>query len=528
MNQIIEKIWHSKWSLSLLIGLFLGLSFPPVPLPFLVFPAFFLLFRLVDLSSSAREAAYWAYPGFVLWNIIVTYWLVMATVAGGIAAILANAAVMTVPVMLQYHSQKYFTKWWSIALLQTAFWISYEYLHHQWDLAWPWLTIGNAWSNVPNLVQYISITGYLGISFWIVLTSALSYQAIIRAERKPIMTGVSLLFFPLVSLMMLGLSSAEKPKELQEVVVVQPNLDSYEPNGGFDSAAKATSHLIRLSDSLHTPDTELIVWPENSIQSNITNRDSFGDPTGQTKRRLQNKVLEWDATLLAGATYYEFYSSDNTPALPYYDSNSRPYLPFNAALAFSPDQLDIYRKYNLVPIVERIPFVHFLDAIDLFGWVNWNQIQNYGKGQENNQFSVGSTKTPALICYDSVFPSWVKSFVQEGAGYLTIITNDGWWGNTSGHSQHFAYARLRAVEFNRWVVRSANNGISGIITPDGSVEVRTPYWETTAFRYDVPVLTSQTLYARYGDWLPVGMLVLAFGGIGYIFFNTKNSRKDSM
>lgn len=522
----IQKLWNSKGWLSVAAGILLGLSYPPVPLPLLTIPAFILIFRIVDLSVSARESAYYTYPAFLLWNIIGTYWLTMATMAGGIAAILANAAVMTLPVMLQYYFQKSNISSGLIALFQTACWISFEYLHHHWDLAWPWLSVGNAWSNVPELVQYISLTGYLGISFWIVLTSALAYQAF-RAGTKPILAGVSLLFFPLVSVIMLGLSSAEKPKALQEVVVVQPNFDSYEPNGGFNSAAEATNHLMRLSDSLYTPDTELIVWPENAIQSNITNRDNLGDPTGQTKRRLQEKVREWDATLLAGATYYEYYSSDNAPALPYSDRNSRPYLPFNAGLGFSPDQLDIYRKYNLVPIVERIPFVHFLNAVDLFGWVNWNQIQGYGKGRENDQFSVGSTQTPALICYDSVFPSWVRSFVQEGAGYLTIITNDGWWGNTSGHSQHFAYARLRAIEFNRWVVRSANNGISGIIGPDGSVEVRTPYWETTAFRYDVPVLTTQTFYARYGDWLPVGMLVLSFGGIGYTFVN-KIRRKDSI
>ncbi len=111
--------------------------------------------------------------------------------------------------------------------------------------------------------------------------------------------------------------------------------------------------------------------------------------------------------------------------------------------------------------------------------------------------------------------------MRNGAGYLTIITNDGWWGNTSGHEQHFAYARLRAIEFDRWIVRSANNGISGIIAPDGSVKVETPYWKTTAFNYDVPVLTSQTFYTRFGDWLPYLMIALSIFGIGGSFLGKK-------
>src|SRR5699024_3395289 len=115
----------------------------------------------------------------------------------------------------------------------------------------------------------------------------------------------------------------------------------------------------------------------------------------------------------------------------------------------------------------------------------------------------------ALICYDSVYPGWVRQFVQKGAGFVSIITNDGWWGHSSGHLQHFAYARLRAIALQRWVVRSANNGISGIIAPDGSVKVQTDYWTRTAFRHEVRILHELTFYARWGDWLAILMLFIA-------------------
>jgi len=510
---------NSRWTLTLAAGLLLGLSYPPFPLPFLIFPGFLCLFRIIELSSSAREAARWTYPGLLIWNLIATYWLMLATFAGGVAAILANAAVMTIPVMLQYRFQRSGFSPWLIALLQAACWVAFEYLHHHWDLAWPWLTAANAWANVPQLLQYISITGMWGASFWILFTAGLAFQVLRGAGRRTKVLLYTVFFaFPLLSLAMLWMPSSTPSGSTHEVVVVQPNFEPYEPNGGYPTPGQALDHLLRLSDSVRTPQTDLIAWPENAIQSDISNLDHFGGMTGTTRRRLAQKAAAWGTVVIAGATYFEYYSSDESPALPYYGREDRPYLPFNAALKFQADQpMQVYRKHNLVPIVERIPFVHFLHAVDLFGWVNWNRIQGYGKGKEPNQFVVEDTRTPALICYDSVYPSWIRNFVQRGAGYLTIITNDGWWGHTSGHAQHFAYARLRAVEYDRWVVRSANNGISGIIASDGSVKKETPYQKTTAFRYDVPVLTTQTWYARLGDWLAFGLLVLSVAAAGYLF-----------
>jgi len=513
----IQNFWNNKFGLTLSIGILLGLSWPPLPLPFLVFPAFLLLFRLVDLCDSAREAAYWSYPAFVIWNIITTYWLVMASVAAGVAAILANAAVMTVPVLLFYKARKKITNPWLISLVQTSFWVSYEYLHHHWDLAWPWLAVGNAWANMPDLVQYISATGYLGISFWVILTCALGYQAIKQSSQQVGLAAIGIaLLFPLTSLLQLPWLDTETDESL-EVAVVQPNFDSYQPYGGLGSARQSLDLMIHLTDSVSSDNTKLAVWPENGLP-NVASRRVENPTTNSIKPTLANQAFRWNTTIIAGTRYTEYFSSENAPALPKY-INSTPYLTYNTALGFQPDStIDIYRKYNLVPVVERLPFVHFLNAIDIGGWVDWASIQQFGKGYEADQFQVLSTKTPALICYDSVFPGWVREFVTRGAGFITVITNDGWWGDTSGHEQHFAYARLRALEFRRWVVRSANNGISGIIAPDGSIQVETDYWTRTAFRYQVPVMHQQTIYAQFGDWLPIGMLIISGLGMGLIYY----------
>lgn len=521
MKSTVQHFWNNKWLLSISSGILLGLSFPPFPFPFLQFPALIFVFRLLTLCESARQAAYYIYPGFLIWNLIVSYWLMMASLAAGIAAILANAVLMAVVVMLQYTTQKKLSSSWLIALLQTAFWVSFEYLHHHWDLSWPWLTLANGWSNIPEIVQYISVTGFWGTSFWVAFTSALGYQAI-QHNRRSLKVGAAaiLILFPIISLIQLPFVSTQSEQSVK-AVVAQPNFDSYEDFGGFSSSQQALDLLLSISDSVRTPDTDLIIWPENGIHPNLSNRNTGNIAANLSKNKLKNRSSEWNTTILGGTRFYEFYDKNNYPALPRW-SGETPYLAYNAAVAFYPDSTtEIYRKHNLVPVVERFPFVHFFNTIDVFGWVNWANIQSFGKGSEPDQFRARSTKTPALICYDSVYPSWIRKFVNNGAGFITVITNDGWWGNTSGHEQHFAYARLRSIEFRRWVVRSANNGISGIIAADGTVKKRTEYWTRTAFRYDVPILTDLTFYARFGDWLPMGLLIIAFGGSVFFIINRK-------
>lgn len=173
------QLWNHPWVLSILSALFLCLSFPPFNLGLLQIPAFILLFRLSVISVSVRQMIYYTYPSFVLWNLFSTYWLMMATFTGGAAAIFANAALMLIPLWMI--RQLFLSDMNPVlaSFIAASAWLSYEFLHHQWDLAWPWLTLGNAWSNHTGIIQYISVTGVWGISFWVVFTAALTYQSIV-------------------------------------------------------------------------------------------------------------------------------------------------------------------------------------------------------------------------------------------------------------------------------------------------------------------------------------------------------------
>jgi len=504
-------LWDEPWALSLFSAILLWLSFPPFNLGLLQIPAIVLLIRLSVISVSVRQMIFYAYPSFVLWNLLSTYWLMMATVTGGLAAITANAALMLIPLgLIRYLFQKVLQPVLS-SLLAAAIWVSYEYLHHQWDLAWPWLTLGNAWSNLTTIIQYISVTGVWGISFWVVFTAALTYQSIVtRSKSIQKLAAVVLFSVPILSL--ISIPTIQQPEDRPlNVLIVQPNSDSYEDYGGHATHDDLITHLLTLSDDGRTDSTDLIIWPENAINSPIT----LGS---YTISRIRDSLDVWNTELITGSSYLKLYDEDTAPALTRGVRNNRQFNIYNAAFHLSPSYTEIYEKGRLVPVVERFPFIEFFHAIDHFNWVDLGSHMGYGLGSEATVFSMDEGKTPALICYDSVFPGWVNQFVNNGADFLTIVTNDGWWGDSHGHIQHFAYARLRAIEQRRWIARSANNGISGVISPDGRVQIETEYWTEDVISHQIYRSSHITIYARFGDWLPLFMLIFSTGGLLYVKF----------
>src|SRR5690625_1154659 len=492
---MFQKFWNQPWILSITAGLMLALSFPPIDLVFLQFPAFILMFRLADLAVDLKDLLWKSWIGFLIWNVLTTYWLTFATIAGGAAAIIANSLLMVIPLIIIRYLLHSRLATLAIALLAGSVWVSYEFMHHNWDLAWPWLALGNGWANQPDLIQYISVTGHLAVSFWVIVTSMLFYLWLREPhKRRTAVTGVAvLILFPILSVISKASYQPNTDREM-EVAVVQPNLDSYLDYGGVGSVDELLTLLFEISDSVRTENTDLLLWPENALNS-LVSRDS------RLNSRIEDTLRTWDVELITGAGLIDYYPPGMEPRVTRGTIEGHRYNIYNSGLHYDGDSLnEVYKKGKLVPIVERMPFVETFKTLDILGLVNWGEVVGYGKGIETNIFEIGQESVPALICYDSVFSGWVGDFVRNDATFLSIITNDGWWGNTSGHLQHFAYARLRAIEYRKWVARSANNGTSGIIAPDGDVKVATDYWTRTAFTYTIHPNNTTTLYARYGNW----------------------------
>ncbi|MEX2402635.1 MAG: apolipoprotein N-acyltransferase [Balneolales bacterium] len=513
----LKQFWDQKWWLSIAAGLLLGLSFPPFPFPFLMVPAFIFLLRVCDLTTSYRETALIGFAGFVTWNVIVTYWLLIATIMAGIPAIVANSILMTIPFSLIKLARERFNQPLLVAFLQASAWVTFEFLHHRWDLAWPWLTLGNGFSNAIPFIQYISVTGVLGISFWVIFSASLIYHVTQQPSRKYMIATAIALVLPLAISLVIFWSYDDEPVDSIEVAVMQPNYDSYLDMAGYSDPYEPLENLLEFTDSVKTDNTDFTLWPENALIGNI----ELGYPSTMDNLIMQY-AEQWDFPVISGASVIRLYEEHEAPDLYRGHYRNKPYNVFNAAVAHYPDKTILhYEKAKLVPFIERFPFVDFLSRFEATG-IDWGAIAIFGKGIDRTMFDVNGHRIPALICYDSVYPDWVRKFVLDGADIITVITNDGWWGNSSGHIQHYDYAKLRAIENRRTVIRSANNGLSGAIGPDGRVHVKTEYWTRDGFTYNASVYDTQTFYTRHGDL--IGWMSM-FTTFGLVIFHFTKRRK---
>jgi apolipoprotein N-acyltransferase len=214
-----------------------------------------------------------------------------------------------------------------------------------------------------------------------------------------------------------------------------------------------------------------------------------------------------NGNLISGISSYRLYDKAESPTAQY-RTEVKKYLDyFNAAVQIeNSPKVQFYHKSKLVPGVEQMPFASILAFLKpvfaSFGGSSGGFGKQDSPGVLYSQSGIGAAP---VICYESIWGEWVAKSVKSGAQFIAIVTNDGWWGNTSGKDQHLQYAKLRAIETRRWVARSANTGISGFINQRGDIVKKSKWWEATALKADINLNEQLTVYVRFGD-------VIAFAG----------------
>ena len=192
----------------------------------------------------------------------------------------------------------------------------------------------------------------------------------------------------------------------------------------------------------------------------------------------------------------------------------------NAAFLLAPGRglVERYDKLQLVPFGETVPLRSILFFIEPLV----EQVGAFTPGSEMPL--LGSTVSLAgaeeeltpfgvAICYEVIYPQLIAAQVRRGATFLTTITNDAWFGRTSAPAQHFAMAVVRAAETRRWLVRAANTGISGIVSPQGEVGVATPLFEVRLARGSVRPLRHLTFAARHPQMVPGACVMILAGAV---------------
>jgi apolipoprotein N-acyltransferase len=154
-------------------------------------------------------------------------------------------------------------------------------------------------------------------------------------------------------------------------------------------------------------------------------------------------------------------------------------------------------KMRLVPFGEFLPFGGVLPFIRTAVGM-----EDFDAGREVRLFDVKGAKFGAMVCFESAYAAQSRLIARQGADFLAVITNDGWYGRSAGPTQHHALSRLRAVETRRPVVRSANTGISSIVDPAGRLTATLELEKSGAAVGGIAPHSAATLFMKWGSlWL---------------------------
>ena len=546
----------TKISLALLSGLLIAASWPTNGFTPLIFIAFVPLIFLQDNSQQSTvnkkdNIFLFSFLTFLVWNSLTTWWVWNSTPAGSIAMILLNSTFMATTFWLYHFTRKKIFHNKKGFFLLILFFLAFENLHLTWQLNWPWLNIGNIFSHNHTWVQWYEFTGTAGGTIWVLLANILAYKVLKRLQdykttrpqdltpesventtgefgtstssvTKPnpqflssstpqILLFLAVVLIPIIASKIMYHSYEEKGEEV-EVVVAQPNIDPWKEEFRL-SAAEILDRNFSVAEPLITENTRFVLSPESTIHESIwLEKIKLYRSIKESKLFSKNNNI----TYIVGASTLGLASDKNDfAARKFYDADEY-YYSYNTALSINDTaDIQIHQKSKLTPGVEMMPSWWFLRpiknlAIDLGGTVGTLKSED-----TVSVFDYSKYKVAPLICYESVFGDYVTDFVRNGANMIFVITNDGWWGDTPGHRQHFEMSKLRAIENRRSVARSANTGVSGFINQRGDVIECSNYWEPTALRNTLNVNDEMTFYSRHGDYIYraasfIAALVLCF------------------
>ncbi len=525
------KILNHPYFLALTGGLLLYLAWPTMPLTPLIFIAFvpFLLIEKGFRMQAAGHGKYGnsfffvSYAMLVCWNGLTLWWICYASDWGGVFIILSNALLQMLPLLVFHAARKKLSKYASYAYLIIC-WLAFERFHNDWQLAMPWLTLGNGLAMQPEWIQWYSVTGAAGGTVWVWVVNILIFEAMElslggKSHKQWLLPVVAITAPILLSFWMLQLERGKENKECPtiEVVVVQPNIDPYNEKFEANTLQLQLEKMVDLAEKAVTPKTKYVVFPETAIPMGLMIEEINTDESIAYLRQFLKKHPQ--LKLITGASLFTKYKYKATATAHPIGTTGEYYDSYNSALQLdSSRKFLVYHKSKLVPGVESMPYVtqfSFLEkfAINMGGTVGSLGVQN----KRSVFFNDEKMGVAPVICYESIFGDYVTEYVRLGANFIFIVTNDGWWQDTDGHRQHLAYARLRAIETRRAIARSANTGISCFIYPDGSTYQNTPWWKEAAIRMNIPYRNDLTFFVRHGDivgwlsqWLALGCLIFLF------------------
>ena len=357
----------------------------------------------------------------------------------------------------------------------------------------PWVLLGYSQTSVLPIAQFASVFGVYGLSMLVASVSA-AVAMYATARSGPAKAGhylpAGLVLAVLITVAVWGSLRASRAEWTHtgdpiRVGLIQGNVDQAEKMGGTRAGAIFQDYMAMTRQAIREG-AEFILWPESSTPFLF---------------EVDVAAAEQVRTLARQARVSILFGSDQVER----GEHGSPMKYFNSAFLVRPDGSTggVYRKIHLVPFGEYVP----LKRVFFFAAPLVEAVSDFSAGEDAVLLPVGTHTVSTSICYEVVYPDLVRRFVAAGSEMLTTITNDAWFGATSAPYQHFEQASMRAIEEGRYLVRSANTGISGIVDPYGRVITRTAIFQPAVTVGEARFLTASTFYARHGDVLAYASVV---------------------
>lgn len=523
----------------LLSAILLTLAQPPFPTGWLAYVA--LVPYLIGLEGlrGRRAFGYGFLWGFAT-NLFGLYWVALVTLPGLFAALIYLSILDGIFTVLLCRIRSDLRGY-----LLPFLWTAFVFAKSAGEMGFPWLTLALTQTWTPAAIQGASLAGAWLLDLWVAAVNGLTYKGLqrllkqtgkitigrgARALAPAAALAILVLLYGRIVLAVGGAGRSEEFSALhprREATGIVDSSGTAERGeavppwvtpgtrplrvaaiqGSVRPELKLKPHLLYYNTYLYRRlsraalaaaggDLDLIVWPESAVPQYL-------NASYRTRREVQGIQRELGIPVITGA--FAYFTDPSARG------GGRSY---NAAFMLAGDYIstgdEVYRKRMLVPFGERVPYQW------LFGFMTeWSMgWSDFSRGKHAPRLG-GPPATPQIppiglqICYESIFARLVRPQVVDGAQVLAIITNDSWFGRTSGPFQHMRAATLRAVEFRRPVIRSANSGVSGLIDRWGQIHDATPLFVKTAVIGRVWPERGLTLYARTGDWLPLLAVVLS-------------------
>lgn len=529
-----------RWACAFLAGALSVLALPPIqflPILFLTFPILVWLLDGIDSAGAnavplshrkmlraAAAIGWWFGFGYFLLGL---YWIGFAfMVEADKFAVFMPFAVVALPaglalfIMAATMLARLF--WWSgyrrIAVL-AFFWTVFEWLRGHVFTGFPWNLIGDSLTASQGLMQWAALTGVYGLSLITVLIVAApasfdprnntheeSASASGQSWLVPLGALAALLLLWVGGAARLGLAAPEPSvgPETTMLRLVQPNIaqtEKWKP----ESRLAILGEFLRMS-AAPTPEApqglghkSIVVWPESALAIFLA-REPY-------VLSAISRILPQGALLITGSVRGEPGPDSPPDTLQFF---------YNSLYAVNSDGRIVatYDKFHLVPFGEYLPFHRWLSRIGLHKLAKLQGSFDTGPGPVTLTLPGAPSASP-LICYEIIFPGQVVS-PSARPGWIVNVTNDAWFGTSSGPYQHLSQVRLRAVEQGLPVARAANTGISAVVDAYGRIVASKALNTGGVIDAPLPAALDPTPYSRFGDWI-LALMLATLGAVTLAF-----------